>query len=117
MTLQRWGLPLLIASSALMAWSAMVLQVNPILRAPLVFIYVLIGTGMGWIRLLNIGRGIAEWTLAIALSLAIAALTSIGMLYAGQWSPEQWLALLAILGAIGALLAGWYNPQPKVEIP
>ncbi len=114
MSLQRWGLPILIIIGALLAWASIAFQALSLLRPALIFGYVLIGTGIGWIRLLNVARGVTEWALAIALSLAVATIAAMGMLYTDQWSPERWIALLAILGITGALLTGVYYPRSNV---
>jgi hypothetical protein len=107
----RWRLPLAIWIFALIAWSAALLEFPTVIRAPAVFLYVLVGTGMGWIRLLNVARGLAEWSLMIVLSLSLAAIGAIGMLYAGAWSPPIWLTCLALFGAVGGALVAWRNPS------
>jgi hypothetical protein len=108
----RWKFPLIIwllaSVAGLVAW----LDFPTVIRAPVVFLYVLVGTGMGWVRLLNVARGLAEWSLMTVLSLSIAAIAAIVMLYAGAWSPPLWLLFLIGVGMVGGALVAWQNPAP-----
>ena len=56
---------------------------------------------MSFVRLLHLSDRVTEWTLAIALSLAIDAAVSMIMLYAGKWSPTLGLAAIIVLSAVG----------------
>jgi hypothetical protein len=59
---------------------------------------------MSLVRLLQLGQPIAEWTLAIALSLALGTLVNGALLYAGAWAPELGLAVLMGVSLIGVVL-------------
>ncbi len=77
------------------ATAAVVLSdVAPRARAPFVLSFLVVCPGMALVRLLRLGDRIAEWTLAIALSIVLAILVSGVMLYAGKWSPLHGLAIL-----------------------
>ena len=66
--------------------------------------FLLVCPGMALVRLLRLGDRIAEWTLAIGLSLALGGAVAGSMLYLRAWSPERGLALLAGVTVAGALL-------------
>ncbi|MDQ3865332.1 MAG: hypothetical protein M3304_00670 [Actinomycetota bacterium] len=78
------------------AVAAVVLSdVAPRVRAAFVLWFLVVCPGMALVRLLRLRDRIAEWTLAVALSIVLAILISSVMLYAGKWSPVHGLAILA----------------------
>ncbi len=76
----------------------------PGLRAFVVLPFLLIGPGMAWIRLLELDSGLAELTLAVALSAVLATAVAGGMLYAGAWSPHGSLVILLGLTVVALVL-------------
>jgi hypothetical protein len=56
------------------------------------------------VRYLNLEEVVAEWTLAIALSLAIEGITAAVVLYAGIWNPLGILWALIVLCTFGVLV-------------
>lgn len=72
-------------------------------RAVVVLWFLILCPGMAFVRLLQVKDAWAEWTLAIALSLAIDALVAIFILYVGLWSPVWILVVIAILTLAGVL--------------
>jgi hypothetical protein len=104
MTARAWLWPTLIAVSALAAAAAAFADLASPLRPWLVFWFLLVCPGMALVRLLQIDDGLAQLTLAIALSLALDAATGGVMLYAGAWSPNRALAILVLLSLAGAAL-------------
>jgi hypothetical protein len=82
------------------------------LRPLIIFWFLLICPGMALIRLLRLENLGAEWTLAVALSLALDAIVAAGMVYAGGWSPAGGLVTLIAISLGGAALqvaqaTGW----------
>jgi hypothetical protein len=77
--------------------------VNP-LRAAIVLWFLVVCPGMAFVRLLRLGEGWVEWTLAVALSLALDALVAAGMLFAGRWAPQAGLIILTGLTLLGVAL-------------
>jgi type II secretory pathway component PulF len=98
----RWIYPIIIIAWALGASLAVFGDVQP-LRAPISLSFLLICPGLAWVRLLGLQEVVAEWTLAVVLSLALDTIVAETMLYAGAWSPDRSLAVLASLSVAGAL--------------
>lgn len=73
------------------------------LRVAVVFWFVGMCPGVAFVRLLRLDP-LAEVTLAVALSLSIAALASEGLALAHLWSPTGLLAGLAGLSLLGVSL-------------
>src|SRR6266516_2412400 len=72
---------------------------------PIVLLWFLsVCPGMVLIRFLQLKEPIVVWTLAIALSLAIDAVTAGTQMYSGHWSPSITLAILMGICIIGALI-------------
>jgi len=94
--------PLLIIVSALTVSLVAATGFGGTLRGPLFFYFLLICPGMAFIRLLHIASVAAEWTLAIALSLALDTIIAEIMLYANHWSPIGGLVILILVSVLGA---------------
>lgn len=69
------------------------------LRGPVVIGFVLVCPGGALVALLRLGDRVAELSLAVAVSLALAILVPAATLYAGAWSPTLALAILIALTA------------------
>ena len=74
------------------------------LRSPLVVSFLLVFPGLAVVRLLRLADRLAELTLGIALSVALAVIASSAMLYSGAWSPKLMLALLLAVTLAGAAI-------------
>lgn len=74
------------------------------LRPLIVLWFLLVCPGMALVRFLRLREPIAEWTLAIAVSLVLDALVASVQLYAGRWSPTLTLNILIGLCVAGALV-------------
>jgi hypothetical protein len=74
------------------------------LRPPIAFWFLLVCPGMAYVRLLRLKDSLAEWTIAIALSLALDAAVAGVMLFARAWSPGHGLIALIVISLAGALL-------------
>ena len=66
--------------------------------------FVLVCPGMAYVRLLSVGDMLIELGLAVALSIALATVTSLAMVYLKLWHPAAALYLLAAITVPGALL-------------
>jgi hypothetical protein len=91
-------------ASALIAMLALLPQVPVPVRALAIVGFALVCPGFAWVRLLGIEDRLAEWTLGIASSIAIATLVASIQAYAGAWSPKGTIVLLAVivLGAVAS---------------
>src|SRR5262249_26710712 len=95
--------PITITVSALAAGIVMLTSTGTPLRPILAFWFLLICPGMAFIRLLHIQEPVVEWTLAIALSIALNTIVAEAMVYAGIWSPPLGLGVMIGLSLLGAL--------------
>lgn len=66
--------------------------------------FMLVCPGMAFVPLLRLHDPAAEWSLAVALSLALNMIVAMVLLYAGRWSPEWALAIVIALCAGGAAM-------------
>ncbi len=101
---QRWIWPVLIILSALGAGLMTFGDTVSTMRRALVLWFLFICPGMAFVRLLRLNDGIAQLTLAIALSLALDTIVAGSMLYAGVWSPKGILSIVIALSLLGAAL-------------
>lgn len=92
----------LVALGVLMPLLAAIQPIQPI-RALATASLLLLLPGLAVARLLRIGDAILILTVAFSASLALAVLTSTGLMYAGIWS---WQLTLVFLGVITATVAG-----------
>ncbi len=60
--------------------------------------------GMMLIRFFQLKEPVTEWTLAIALSLAIDAAVAGIQVYSGHWSPPITLVIITVICIIGVLI-------------
>jgi hypothetical protein len=73
------------------------------LRQIVVIWFLFICPGMMLVRFLRLNQSVVEWVLALALSLAIDAIVSGIVLYAGKWSPVAILGIIIGLSLAGAI--------------
>ena len=73
-------------------------------RLPVVLVFLLLGPGMAFVPLLDLGDPVAELTVAVGISLAVDLAVALAMLYAGAWSPPATLVVLAAFALGGAAL-------------
>lgn len=104
MTIARWLWPVALLASSGGALAAYLWDPPGAARAAMVAWFLLVCPGMALARLLRLRDPLAEWVLAVALSLGLGTLTGAATLYAGRWEPGLALAALAVLCAAGALL-------------
>lgn len=92
----------LLALGVLMPLLAAIQPIQPV-RALAAASLLLLLPGLAVARLLRMGDAIVFLLVAFSSSLALAVLTSTGLMYAGIWS---WQLTLVSLGAITAVVAG-----------
>jgi hypothetical protein len=103
-TIGRWLWPVALLASSGGALAAYLWDPPGAVRAAMVAWFLLVCPGMALARLLRLPDLLAEWVLAIALSLGLATMAGAATLYAGRWEPGLALAALAALCVVGALL-------------
>ena len=77
-------------------------------RPIIVMWFLLVSPGMVLVRFFRLSEAITEWTLAIALSLAIDAVVAGIQLYAGRWSPSATLAIVIFFSIAGVIVQTVY---------
>jgi hypothetical protein len=97
-----WIWHIVIVMSAAGTAALMLANIHLPVRHLLSLWFLLTCPGMAYVRLLRINDGVTEWTLAVALSLAIDAIVAAFMLYTGHWSPDRgFVAVMALtLGGV-----------------
>lgn len=97
-----WPLVILVSvvSLALVAFAG----IATILRPALTLWFMLICPGMALVQLLAIRDRVAEFVLAVTLSLALEVMISLGMVLTGHWSVQWGLIILMGISVIGAAL-------------
>ena len=63
--------------------------------------------GMAWVRLLSLEHPLAEWMVAVALSIAVEGAIATALVYTQRWSPAIALDLLAVVAVAGAAMDGF----------
>ncbi len=101
--MNRFGWSLLIIFSALVTGWLTFAYIDSPFRFWLTGWFIIVCPGMAWARLLRLRESYFEWTLAIALSLALAAIVSGVMLYAKVWSPQWGVAVLIGISVVGVV--------------
>lgn len=93
--------PAVIVLSALGAGVAVYGALGAPLRPLFTLWFILVCPGMAFIRLLRLRTPVAEWTLAIALSLALDTIVTMILLYSGAASAEGALIVLIAISLAG----------------
>ncbi len=96
--------PLLLLCSSLLTALVVFLAPTISIRPLVVMWFLFICPGMAWVRLLRLHSNLAEWTIALALSIALDALVAGIFLYARAWSPASIFLVLLLLCSTGAFL-------------
>jgi uncharacterized membrane protein len=95
-------LALSVAAVSLAAAAASLASAPTVIRAPLVLVFTLVGPGAALTPLLELADPLAEFSLAVGVSLALDVVIALVMLYAHAWTPEGALAILAAVSLAGA---------------
>jgi hypothetical protein len=103
--MKRWTLlwPAVIILSALAAGFVNFVIPGAAGQPIIVMWFLFVCPGMVLVRFLRLSEPVSEWTLAIALSLAIDAIVAGIQMYAGLWSPPATLAILIGFCLVGAI--------------
>lgn len=99
----RWW-PGIIFISAVATGLMTFLEFESVIRAVVAFWFLLVCTGMAWIRLLKIEGWLTELTLAIGLSIAMSTIVSEFFVLAKAWSSRSSLLILIAATLVGVLL-------------
>ena len=103
-----------------LTWSAAVAalvvgDVSSPVRPFVVIPFLALFPGAALVRHLRIRDPFANVAVAIALSFAIAGLTSVAMLYAGAWSPPRALGLLVAITVVATILETVHPRRAALE--
>jgi len=99
-----WVWPVTLIYSSIAAGLVTVVFPGTMLRPALIMWFLFICPGMAVARFFQFNETVIEWTLALALSIAIDAFVAGILLYAGWWSPLRILTILIVFCNIGALM-------------
>lgn len=100
----HWLWPIVIVASAIGTGLVTFGNIQSPIRFVIAWWFLFVCPGMSFVRLLHLHDRVAEWSLAIALSFTLDALTAGAMIYSGTWSPPIGLAVLIGLCVIGVIL-------------
>lgn len=91
----------------------------PPVRHLISFWFLLVCPGMAYVPLLHIRDGPVEWTLAVALSLALDAIVATLMVYTGNWWTHGGLiVLMAIsIGGVALQIITIGSPRGTTSMP
>lgn len=97
----KWLWPGILAASALVIVLLFAADLHTPLRPFFALWFLLVCPGMSVVRVFDVQERLLEWVLAIALSISLAGIISIVMIYTATWSPLWGLLIL-----VGVTLAG-----------
>ena len=113
-----WPLILLISTAAVLL-AAFMNWLSP-LRPVITLWFMVVCPGMALLRAFGLRLPVSGWTLAIAFSLALDSAIGIALLYAGKWSWQTGLIILAsitvICSVIDLLPRQSTEPQPAIVV-
>lgn len=96
--------PTVIILSALAAGLVNFLLPNAVGRPVIVMWFLFVCPGMMLIRFFQLKDPVAEWMLAIALSIAIDGAIAGIQMYSGHWSPSITLAIIMDISILGVII-------------
>jgi hypothetical protein len=112
-----WGWPVVIICSAVATRLVTLVLPSIVVQPIIVMWFLFVCPGMVLVRFFRIREVVAEWMLALALSIAIDAIVASVALYVGEWSPANILDILigyCLIGAVGQLVVTYFIPP---ELP
>lgn len=115
---KRLAWPLIVVASSVVMFATVREGGQSSLRTVITVWFFLICPGMPYILSLRLGDGLTEWTLAIALSLAIDTIVSMTILFAGIWDFKLGMIITTAIAwvGVGLHLARMVIPtRPKPE--
>lgn len=108
--IKRFIWPVIVATSSLLLFVMVQSGSTSPLRYPLTVWFLLVCSGMPFAQSLRIKHLVTRWTLAIALSVSIGVVVSLGVLYSGAWSTQLLLNItiaVAWAGIAADLMRSW----------
>ena len=99
-----WLWPLIISTSGIVLMVLVLSNVQSPARVVIAVGFLMVCPGMAFVRLLDIGQSLIEWTLAVGLSIALVTLVAGVMIYAGVYTVERTLLLMILVTTIGVVL-------------
>ncbi len=114
----RWP-PVLLLSVGVAVLALVVMRAPAALRAAPVIAYVMTVPGLACVRLARLPDRLAEFALAVGLSLALAVIVAQAMIYLRVWSPTLGIVILTVIASIAACaeLLGVRRPLPAARPP
>jgi hypothetical protein len=94
---------IIILSAGAASLVTFVMPASP-MRPIVVMWFLFICPGIAPVRLLRLNEPVVEWTLAIALSIAMDAIVAGIQLYVGRWSPTLTLEIVIVLSLAGVII-------------
>lgn len=99
-----WLWPAVIICSSIVAGYIDLTNLNGTLRPIITMWFLFVCPGMTLVRFLRLHNTVAQWAIALALSLSIDAIVAGIQMYAGLWSPVVTLVILLCLCLSGSLI-------------
>jgi uncharacterized membrane protein HdeD (DUF308 family) len=119
----KWLWPGTLAASALIMGLLFFADLHTSLRPIVALWFLLVCPGMAIVRIFDVQELVLEWVLAIALSISLAGIISIVMIYTATWSPAVGLLILIGLTIAGVIIQILLNlriilwPTSEVSMP
>lgn len=104
------------APLVLLAWVVVGLAYSPLpaeVRAVAVFGFAVVGPGWALVGLLPPRDLLERLSLAVAVSLSLAALVGEGMAFFGPWNPRGALIVLAAVTTLAAWFGAWQSEKAE----
>ncbi|MBV8087880.1 MAG: hypothetical protein JO247_23975 [Chloroflexi bacterium] len=110
---RRWAAVL--AGSVIVMLAAYFGEAGPGVQLPMALWFILVCPGMALVRCMKLDNPLAEWALAIGLSIAVETVVAGVLVYGAMWSAGTALVVLSLITVAGALpdaarAAGLHTP-------
>ena len=111
--MNRRQIPYLVIALTIATALVVMLESSPLLRIPVMLGFLLLAPGMAFVPLLRLPQRGYEFTLGVALSLLLEALTATVMVELRVWSVELNLEILGSLTLIGCAMQIYWPAAPE----
>ena len=111
--MNRRQIPYLVIALTIATALVVLLESSPLLRIPVMLGFLLLAPGMAFVPLLRLPQRGYEFTLGVALSLLLEALTATVLVELRVWSVELNLEILGSLTLIGCALQIYWPAAPE----
>jgi hypothetical protein len=102
LTVRKIVWPCIIIASTALTYAGYLELLTPALRVGITLWFLLVCPGMAYVQLLGVTNPLVQWTLAVAASFSIVALTAVGMLYLDSWSSLLGMHIISGITLVGA---------------